>query len=449
MRLRGGLTILLLLGTASIAHAVPITRQIQVDVNSTFSGSGEATQSASYTVPFVVVPQAFFVPATYQMGFTGTISGSTTLSGASTGAPNRPVAASSGSIAASVGGQELFSIRGNAAVFGCPAVTCGLTPVTIPYGSANINSSITGDGRAPTSVLFTSDIDTLAIEPGVSVGFSQTLTGTITATQTFDKNPEYVANHKSRADIAKAKGATLSGFGLISAGDTLTNSFLSFIATGLEDSENSVATVISVALAIGVGFFAGPLGVAVAAAYSLLSAFYAVQEQAELKLANDPPDSNYTQIYVPETPMFDFDLGLGDELNAFFRSGATELANLTISLDGELKSLERAQGALLAGDDAAAAAQFSAALSYRDQYDALILSAGQWMGSIESTITNGGYDSHLPLRDEFYGITNSMARDYGAEPLPVPEPSTIFLFGFGMIGVLAARNNGSSPVRSS
>jgi hypothetical protein len=156
-----------------------------------------------------------------------------------------------------------------------------------------------------------------------------------------------------------------------------------------------------------------------------MTAYYTVTQAVETKLANDPPDSNYSEIYQYSDAPFTLDLGAGDAANASFQSGLSALARLTEDRQGELTSMERAEGALAAGDLSALSAQTDALDSFSTDYSLYVPTAAAWIGNLPYYLSANGFDTGVSN----IGLADSVFIDTAAQMAPsdVPEPGTAWI----------------------
>jgi hypothetical protein len=242
----------------------------------------------------------------------------------------------------------------------------------------------------------------------------------------------YVALHRDNALTASAKLGTLSLFGILSAGESASSAAWANITEALAATNTATGVALATAIGLAVAAFGGPVGLIVGTAYAFLGAYWSVVEKAEEKLANDPPDSAYTQVFEYTTaPELGFALNLGETNDAYFTSGFVSMVPLLESLEGQLKSLERAQGALLAGDDAMAAMQFGLAEKFAADYYRFAPAAGEWFVSLEPFLRSNGADDIAGI-DEIYELANATALGLGVTQ--VPEPGTLLLLSGGLLG---------------
>ena len=248
------------------------------------------------------------------------------------------------------------------------------------------------------------------------------------------KDPAVVAMHRARALQAEASLTTLSLFGTLSGAGSISDAVHSLLASAIESTGTRWGTVISVILGtVGAGLVGGPLGLAVGSTYALMTAYYEAIRVVETKLANDPPDPNFNEVYQYSNAAFSLALGSGNHVDSYFQGGFAALIRHIECRQGELTSNERAQGALQAGATAAVLAQSAA----RDRFAADCVqhaqSAGAFIGSLPDFLSSNGLDSGIPNIALAYGVFDETA----AQLAPIPEPGTIslFLISAGALGV--------------
>lgn len=249
------------------------------------------------------------------------------------------------------------------------------------------------------------------------------------------KDPAIVAMHRDNALRAQARLATLSLFGTLSGAGSINDAVHSFLGSAIQDIPgNKWGTIFSVMFTtVFAGLVGGPLGLGVATAYALMTAYYEAIRVVETKLANDPPDPNFNEIYQYSNAMFPSALGLGNHVDKYFQNGFSALTRHIECLQGQLTSNERAQGALQAGATAAVLAQSAA----RDRFVADCVqhaqAAGEWIGSLPDFLSSNGLDTGIPNIALAYGVFDETA----AQLAPIPEPGTIslFLISAGALGV--------------
>lgn len=280
--------------------------------------------------------------------------------------------------------------------------------------------------------------------------FLCTTSGCFTSVRNFNISPVSIAvrmseeekeAHRKAARDARLKSASLDLFNTISnLGANLAEAVANFIATGLTEASPNWAKIMGVAAGIIIAAIGGLPGLVLATVSAIVGAFLMATDLVERKLANDPPDPNYHQVYeygVYDTPT---DFGHGDGFNSFMGEGLRLLSQLTDARQGQLTSLERGQGALLAGDLDALAMQSDALDDFIEDYARIAPFVGDWFASVPGYLRDNGYDEGIAHAELLYSVIEDSARELGAGGNhAVPEPGTLFLLGGGLVGLVYLR----------
>jgi len=194
-----------------------------------------------------------------------------------------------------------------------------------------------------------------------------------------------------------------------------------------------VLTTVSIMVAALIG--GGP-GLLLAAAVALMSAYLSVGQYTAEKLANDPPDMGYEEVYSYSTEPIEFDLGLGGGVNDFYAEGAGYLVSVLEAQQGQLASMERAEGAFLQGDMQALAMQMLALDGFYDDYGLYSSLFGDWLTRLPSFLISNGVEVLDPDLLALASISKrtSATLDPGHS---VPEPSTLMLVNVGAYLLIA------------
>jgi len=278
-----------------------------------------------------------------------------------------------------------------------------------------------------------------------------------TANISVAKSAAFIALHQQLADASAAQYAynnifvhangALSGgnwASVVAAGanylsaqlDPKTQTFATLFVTGI-----GLVVLPAIVLAVGGGGIAattvGLISISAAGYLSLMGGFFAETEIQQRRLAADPPDSNYTQIYQPGPAAAAFDLGLGADVNSNFNNGVDLLTALLDSQQGELTSIEREQGALLAGDTADALAQTQAAQNFALEYETESLAAGNWFGDLPALLDPYLFEGGFSNIDLFDQSVDQAAADFENPPtlatVDVPEAGSIWFLVAGLL----------------
>jgi len=145
--------------------------------------------------------------------------------------------------------------------------------------------------------------------------FLCTTDGCFTIVRNFNISPVSVAvrmseaekeAHRKAARDARLKSASLDLFNTLSGlGASIAEAVTNFIVTGLTEASPNWAKIMGVAAGIITASFFGLPGLVLATVSAIVGAFLMATDVIERKLANDPPDPNYHQVYeygVYDTP---------------------------------------------------------------------------------------------------------------------------------------------------
>ncbi|MBB5715863.1 PEP-CTERM sorting domain-containing protein [Sphingomonas aerophila] len=253
------------------------------------------------------------------------------------------------------------------------------------------------------------------------------------------KDPAEVARHRQRANDAKLSLATLDLFNALSGfGASIKEAAGSLVGQWIGSKNNSAGDLLSTLVGLGLGVASGsPVGFAIASTYALMTTYYQVVVATETRLANDPPDPNYQEVYAYTNSSSNVVTGLGSGQDMFLNAGITDIARLLEAKRGQLASLERGQAALLAGDFTALQLQSDALDKFTADELRLRTPAGEFISQLPGFLdANGGTGPGSGELKVAFAETGDQLIT-----APVPEPSTYLMMGFGLLaaGAVARR----------
>lgn len=274
--------------------------------------------------------------------------------------------------------------------------------------------------------------------------------GTATLTNTYLKKDNAFLLHWNRiVEDLKIAQTTLEFLSFISDP-------LGFLRLKAIIPDDVLGTIIDIALSIAViaaalvaaGSSAAAAVTVLPAIISLVGAFAAYQVFTAEKILNDPPDSNYAQIFSYSGQTHDIRTVFGSNFDAHIETLIDVGTRMTEASQGVLVSMERYQGALIAAESASASIQLAAvdhfyqdSLRYDREYADLVSelpnllqsfgisdqqfsSSEQIAASISSLGSDGVPDS---LKSIFLdaGITNVRWDDVHAGAIAMTQPPTL------------------------
>ena len=285
------------------------------------------------------------------------------------------------------------------------------------------------------------DLFQQAYAPDGSLGGAAASHGVINETVTAQKDPAETAMHLSRAYDAELSLARLSLFNQLSGfSQTVGQAVGTTLGLAADAQNNPVGTVLSVIIGLAVGATAGLPGLASASIYALATVYYTAVQATETRLANDPPRSDYQTVAQYSSDPIYVNSGLGPSDDAYLEKGALLIRALLEGRQGELDSLERAEGALAAGDYAAMNRQADAMVVFQNDYTSQANALGNWFGTVTPFLKEHGADQ-IAGSDVLYSTYGTTSAQLTGQVAAVPEPATwmMMLLGFGAIGWGARR----------
>jgi hypothetical protein len=260
------------------------------------------------------------------------------------------------------------------------------------------------------------------------------------------KDPVEVAKHQRAAADAQLSLNTLSLFNYLSSFGTAFSPVIGNIVGSVVSEVNPrVGPLLSTLIGLGVGFAGGPATAAVATAYALTNTYYQVKLAVETKLANDPPDPNYNQVYDPFGDIPVVTSGYGAAFDAFLNTGLQEITAIIGSEKAQLTALERGEAALADGDLDALTMQGDALTTYQAAEQNSLLGTAAWFESINGFLNANGSQTLVNV-DELSSVYNETGQQLR---LQIPEPSTwvLMILGFGATIVMTYRRQRAAPRR--
>uniref|UniRef100_A0A7V4LDK9 Extracellular repeat protein, HAF family n=1 Tax=Desulfobacca acetoxidans TaxID=60893 RepID=A0A7V4LDK9_9BACT len=185
------------------------------------------------------------------------------------------------------------------------------------------------------------------------------------------------------------------------------------IATELRADWQTRALIggVGTGIAIGIGGLAGtltPVSVALAANGLVWGDFVA---GAASDLANDPPDSNFREVFQsPLAYRGSFNLfGVSPELNRILGLEYGSLWDTYYFLEGITTSINRYSSALEAGDAASAALQLGAFLHYLTLYDSSAIQTADLIKQLKQALINEGLADVSYSKQNILGLQNYLS----------------------------------------
>lgn len=239
------------------------------------------------------------------------------------------------------------------------------------------------------------------------------------------------ALHKDNALRAEAQLATLDLFSHLTGLGAAKNAILNLLGARMaENKKNQWAQVLSPAVPLFIGIATGTLatpvaavGLAVGTTYSLMSVYISGVQALENRLANDPPDF-FSDLYTYSSTEDSIRLGIGAEADAYFNHGLKLIASLLEAKQGQLTSLERAQGAWLRGDTKVLEAQLSALSSFAADNRTFAALASHWFDELPTYLSARNLDVGIAGIDKLYSAASLVSTDLSIQSISaVPELS--------------------------